>query len=211
LENAATVDLSERRRRISAQRDYEDQMRARAAQQAAEMLAAAETIAGHSYLKRKGFPDELGRVLNGTLLVPMRLGKNLVNLQRIDPDGSKKFLPGGLAKRAHLIMGQRRGVGAYWLCEGFATGLTLKVALGRLARRYDAVVVCFSAGNLSVVCGMFDGPRFVAADNDRSKAGELAAIKSNVPWVMPETVGDDFNDLHQREGIYAVCDLIRSL
>ena len=48
----------------------------------------------------------------------------------------------------------------------------------------------------------------VIADNDASKAGEEAAKKSGLPWSMPSEVGMDADDLRQKEGIRAVCELL---
>jgi putative DNA primase/helicase len=204
-------DAAELRRKMELDRRDMQRRQAEAAQEAARMFSIAETITGHPYLVRKGFPDQPGRALDGQLLIPMRLGKNLVSLQRITGDGEKKFLSGGIAKAAHLVMGHTGAQRALWFCEGFATALSLKAALARLSRRHDAIVICFSAGNIPIVASMFDGKRIIAADNDQSKAGEAAAIKTGLPWVMPPSIGDDFNDMHQKEGLYAVCDLIRSI
>ncbi|NSX33874.1 hypothetical protein HTK96_10915 [Brevundimonas vesicularis] len=35
-------------------------------------------------------------------------------------------------------------------------------------------------------------------------AGEFYALRSGRHWTMPKQMGDDFNDLHQREGLRAV-------
>ena len=55
---------------------------------------------------------------------------------------------------------------------------------------------------------MLTGAAFVIADNDVSKAGEKAAIRTGLPWRMSEVVGEDANDLHQRAGITALCSLV---
>ena len=52
------------------------------------------TTTHHEYLKRKGFPLLKGYVLDGDLLIPMRIDDKLVGLQQIKPDGTKKFLFG---------------------------------------------------------------------------------------------------------------------
>jgi len=42
-------------------------------------------------------------------------------------------------------------------------------------------------------------------------AGEFYARRSGRTWVMPPTLGDDFNDMHQREGLRAVALHIREI
>lgn len=162
----------------------------------------------HPYLARKGFPNEPALVdpTDGRLVVPMmnahRYGE-LLSVQRIAEDGTKKFLTGGTAKDAVFHLG--RGLTDV-LVEGYATGLSVRVALNAMYRR-ARVVVCFSAGNLASVARLYRG--FVVADNDESKAGEDAAKKSGLPFVMPPKVGMDANDWHQQEGLDALCELLR--
>lgn len=169
---------------------------------------AVEAIAAHPYLTLKGFPQESGLVANGDLLIPMwdsATYRELVGIQRIATDGSKKFLSGQRAKGAIHRFGNGRQREC-WLVEGYATGLSVREALKRLYRPAD-VVVCFSAGNLAHVASTGIGTH-VMADNDSSRAGEEAAIESGLPYAMPLEVGTDANDLHIRGGIEAVCELV---
>lgn len=119
------------------------------------------------------------------------------------PDGSKLFLKGGVAKDAVYHLG--RG-DADVLVEGFATGLSVRTAMDALYRSCR-VVVCFSAGNLASVARLYTRA-LVVADNDASQAGETAARKSGLRWVMPPAVGMDANDLHQKEGLPALKALL---
>lgn len=162
----------------------------------------------HPYLAAKGFPKECGLVdpLDGRLIVPMYDANRytrLLSVQRIAIDGSKLFLKGGVAKDAVYHLG--RG-DADVLVEGFATGLSVRTAMDALYRSCR-VVVCFSAGNLASVARLY-ARALVVADNDASQAGETAARKSGLRWVMPATVGMDANDLHQREGLPALKALL---
>src|SRR5205807_706613 len=94
------------------------------------------------------------------------------------------------------------------LCEGYATALSVRAALQSLYRD-DRVIVCFSAGNLARVAGLY-GPRaVVVADNDASGTGEAAARSTGLSWVMPAEVGQDANDLHLARGVAAIVDLVR--
>jgi hypothetical protein len=103
-------------------------------------------VLAHPYLVRKGLPTTAGLVHQGYLIVPMWVEKRLVNVQRISADGEKRFLTGGRAKDAVYRIG-REDAREVWLVEGYATGLSLHLALHAMFRD-AAVVVCFSAGNL---------------------------------------------------------------
>lgn len=174
----------------------------------AQMLMASATVGTHPYLARKGFPQEVGFVHEGRLVIPMRDvadDSRVLSAQLIDADGDKRFLPGGRAKGAVYRIGRGRP----WLCEGYATGLTLREALKRLPGP-NQMVVCFSAGNLESVASHFPGG-VVCADHDHSGAGESAAKRSGLPYVMPPDIGTDFNDLHQSQGLFAVINRLRGL
>lgn len=187
----------------------QDERKAReAAMVEATAIVARSVAKSHPYLTSKGFPLAVGLVdpSDGRLVIPMydatRYGY-LTSVQRITDDGDKKFLTGGRAKDAVFHLGRGN---SDVLVEGYATGLSVLAALRELYRK-ARVVVCFSASNLVGVARLYSG--FVVADNDASKTGEQAAVKSGLPWVMPKDLGDA-NDLHQREGIRAVCALLRS-
>jgi len=71
--------------------------------------------------------------------------------------------------------------------------------------------VCFSDSNMVHVAEQIKGPAFVVADNDKSLAGERAAVKTGLPWRMSDVLGEDANDLHHRAGLAALCKLILDL
>lgn len=168
-------------------------------------LLEESEIKQHEYLKRKGFKDAVGFVHpSGDLLIPMREFGNYTqvnSLQRIAPDGKKLFLPGGKAKNSVFIIGNQRAKEA-WLCEGYATGLTIDAAI-RDMRRMARVLVCFSAGNLVHVAKACRNA-FVFADHDTSGTGQEAAQSTGLPWVMSPVVGQDANDIHAFFGLRAV-------
>lgn len=180
---------------------------AEAATYLARQIIARSAFLPHPYLARKGFPTACGLVDpdDGRLIVPMYDAtdyKRLLTVQRIADDGSKLFLRGGTAKDAVHYLG--RGTEDV-LVEGYATGLSVRAAMAALYRDCR-VIVCFSAGNLAHVARLY--PRaLVVADNDASGAGELAARQSGLRYVMPAQTGDA-NDLHQREGLDALCALL---
>lgn len=178
------------------------------ARQKAQAMLQRAVIGPHPYLKAKGFPDEVGFVLDGELLIPMRdftAYRNVLSLQRIAENGAKLFLPGGRTKGAVFLLGTN--VRERWLCEGYATALSLRAAL-RYLHRDASIVVCFSASNLSFI-GRQIKRGFVMADNDDSRAGEIAARESGLPFVMPPIVGMDANDMHKADGLARLAKLIR--
>ena len=86
------------------------------------------------------------------------------------------------------------------LCEGYATALSIKAAMKGLKRRYT-LHVCFSAGNMKKVAANLPSG-FVVADNDASQTGQKTAEQIGWPTWMPDAVGMDANDTHQRDGLF---------
>lgn len=160
-----------------------------------------DAVPTHPYLIRKGLPNASCLVVDGQIIVPMWVDKRLVNVQRIATDGTKRFLPGGTAKGAFYRLGNPRAA-KQWLCEGYATALTVKLALDYL-HADAAVLVCFSAGNLKEV-----GGTHVMADGD--EAGRKGAEATGLPWVSAPD-GMDANDLMQRDGLHAVVALLQGV
>jgi len=209
----ARYDADARRRaRESARATFEAQRRA--SDIAFELIASA-TVATHPYLAAKGFPDLAGLISSdGQLLVPVRAVEDyeqVLTVQKIAPDGTKRFLGGSRAKGGVHLLGSPKS-GHTMLCEGYATGLTLHLAAKSLWP-FHCVVIAFSAGNLVTVAPHFPGA-IVCADNDLSGTGEKAARDTGLPWGMPPEVGD-FNDLYQRLGPVggraAVREIIRTI
>lgn len=201
-------------------------MKAMLAQERREAAEAAEKarelVTGcvfdvHPYLAAKGFPRERGLVhRDGRLVVPMRWFRNVNRLQSvqfIEPSGVKRYLPGGVATEAVFVFGAPEAPETY-LVEGLVTGLSVRAGLLAM-RRPARVMVCFSAGTMARVGPQLLGQCYVIADHDRpnpqtgQRAGEAAAIATGHRWVKPEREGDDANDLHQRDGMPALLDLLR--
>ena len=154
----------------------------------------------HQYLKDKGFPDEHGYVFikEGipSLVIPMRVKNSLVGVQLIDPDGNKKFLFGQRTSNAEFIFDNK---GPHIFCEGYATALSIRMALKNLKKRYT-IHVCFSAGNMLKVSDGMEG--HIVADNDESKTGENTAKRIGLPFWISEVIGEDFNDFQRRIGLF---------
>lgn len=204
--------LAERIEQAKRQRQAEQHQRQQAAAIEAQRLWAEAVPAdpGHPYLIRKGCQPHNLRQSGDVLLVPLYLGRQLVNLQRIYPDGAKRFLSGGRVKGCYSAIGRLEHGGHLYVCEGWATGATIHEETG------DAVACAMNAGNLREVGEHLqfnypDSPLIVAGDDDRQTegnpgrnaaawaAGDLGAYRLIFP-VWPEGAPPeltDFNDLRQ--------------
>jgi putative DNA primase/helicase len=221
-------------------RGAEADRQARQAQEAAtaaagRMVKAARTEV-HAYLARKGFPDELGLVLDHPedfvpggqtfdgmrhhigqmtgpfLIIPGRIGGQVVTVQLIDAEGDKLNMKAApMRGAAHRIATGRET----WVCEGIATALSVRAAL-RLLGRPATVLSAFSAANVAVVGEGLKGS-IIAADHDKpleqlhgKGTGEFYAARTGRTWVMPPELGD-FNDMHVSEGLRAVALCLREV
>lgn len=164
-----------RQRIEQARRQREAEQRRRWA--AAESWAACwwngarRAEAGHPYLVAKGVKPHGLRQRGGELLVPLFHAARLANLQRIAPDGSKRFLSGGRVTGCYSTLGQVEAGQPLYLCEGWATGATLHEHSGA------AVAVALNAGNLLAVGQHLrrrypDAVLIVAGDDDRQTEAE---------------------------------------
>lgn len=128
---------------------------------------------GHPYLAAKGLSmtgaHGLRVAADGTLVVPMLIRGAVVSVQKISPDGEKKFWFGAPTKGAYYVI-ERKGYTASLYCEGLATGATLYGAMPN-AR----VIVAFNAGNLPRVAELMPstGMAAVCADNDHGTESKI--------------------------------------
>lgn len=209
-DESVSREATKRVQSVAANADRESrEMAHRAAQKAAAILSECE-LAPHPYLDRKGFPDELVNVWNretdNVMVVPMRRGTELVGCQLIKEDGNKKFLYGQRSAGAEFVIGQR---GLHVLCEGFATALSAHRALRNLKTPY-VLHATFSAGNMKKVAESLP-VGIVLADNDASLTGERVAREIGWPYWMSDVVGEDFNDAHQRLGVFPLAMQLKAL
>ena len=216
------------RRKIARQIDIEKEKqsaRSRRAAKTAQKILDAAVSSTHPYLSGKGFPNEPALVVGSdviakiagdylvpdggqnAIVMPARRGSDLTSVQLIWEDGTKKFLSGGAIDGASCRIA--KGTAYTWLCEGLATGLSLRLALKGL-KRSDTVLCCFSAGNVAAVARSLAGQCFIVTDNDKPQdvlgglgAGEYFARSAGRPYLMPPEHGD-INDMHMRHGIFAV-------
>lgn len=161
----------------------------------------------HPYLLRKQVPPYGLRQKDQQLLVPLICQGRLLNLQRIAPDGGKRFLKGGRVQGCHALLGTLGAGARLYLCEGWATGATLHAATG------CPVACAMNAGNLLAAGRQLwqeypDCELVVAGDDDRltpGNPGRSAATDTAEalgcglvfpPWSGEEPLSlTDFNDL----------------
>ena len=152
----------------------------------------------HPYLQRKRVMTHcLRQSEDGLLIVPVYNDlSEMVGVQFIAPDGSKRFLRGSRMNGGHLIVGGMRK-GLIFIVEGFATGASVTEQTGMLT------YIAFSAGNLTSVARMVKERHpaeriIIIADNDTSGTGQMkareAAVTVGVEYVVIPTEGQDAND-----------------
>jgi putative DNA primase/helicase len=186
----ATEEISQKRE--------EETRHAEAAKKACYIWANARPATSHPYLTLKKIkPHSLKVGRDNTLIIPVINAKDeLVNLQFIGADGSKRFLSGGQKKGCFYRIGALTD-NSILIAEGFATAASLYEATGHFA------LVAFDAGNLEdtakVAISLY--PRasiIIMADNDRSFIGQdkarAAALAVGGKYVVCPIVGMDFND-----------------
>ena len=146
----------------------------------------------HPYLMRKQVGAYGIKQSGNLLLIPLiDTAGYLRNLQTIAPDGTKRFLRGGIKKGMFAPLGTLRGANHAYLCEGYATGASIYEA-------YQAPVICaLDAGNLlpvaqAIRAKCLDLPLILVADNDRATAQKTGvnigitkaqAVAESVPLV----------------------------
>lgn len=228
-------DLATERARVERERESE-----LAALSAAELWHRAERTGHSPYLERKQVEPEACRYLpDGSIVIPLLRydqprEQALRAVQRIYPHPrtdrrtgealpQKSFTKGFAKTGCALRLGDAAAASVILVCEGYATGLTLRMAVDRAYPVY----VALDAYNLAHVVPMLrslhpDARLLVCGDDDwlskdhegpnpgRRRAREAAR---RTPWcefvypVFPRQRGDkdtDFNDLHVLAGLDAV-------
>lgn len=159
-------------------------------------------VGGHPYLHSHGL--EMRGVYGvrvdekGWLVIPAFRNGKVSTLQRISPDGEKRFWPGASVKGATCKIGRVTSP-LIVVCEGFATGLAIYAAIPQ-----SLIVVAFNAGNLSKIT-IGDGLAVIAADNDSEtetrigsnpgvNAATAAAQVLQCGVAVPDVIADGVTD-----------------
>lgn len=233
MADAERLRLAAERAAAKLKADAERQAEAElAALDASDLWRRAGKFGESAYLARKGVVGESCRYLpNGELLVPLLRydlprEQALRAVQRIKPDGSKLFTKGFIKGGCAVRLGDVFTGSVVLVCEGYATGLTLRMATDRMF----GVYVALDAGNLQHVVPLVrqlhpECRILICADDDfrtkdyagkpdnvgRNKARAVAKTTERTEILYPifeaATRGPkdtDFNDLHGRQGLEAV-------
>lgn len=205
-------------RKAKAQREAETRAKQQqAAQDAINFWKAASSASpSHSYLVAKRLAPFGIRQSGAALLVPMLdKGLSLKNVQRIAPNGQKRFLSGGQVEGlfwAHAIYlaNGKPSSSPLVIGEGFATVAAIYEATGY------GVAAAMSARNLELVAKLLrqmfpKRPIIIAADNDRhlaentglrvarNAAESVGGILAIPPPSLSSALGVDFADLSRAE------------
>ncbi|WP_421290139.1 DUF927 domain-containing protein [Aeromonas veronii] len=225
LDHAAREQIHQQQQaRVEQEHKQAEQQRRKAARRATSISAGSKQGVS-PYLERKalsGWPMPLTqRVIAvgeltyqpGSLVVPLwdEAGE-LVNVQLINTEGDKRYLPGGQKAGAfHRIDGGELVA----VVEGYASGLSVQVATG-------ATVYCaMDAGNLQAVAQIArrqhpEARILLCGDNDegtegnpgKTKAEQAAAAVGGLVALPP--VAGDWNDYHQAHGLTKTQEAIMS-
>lgn len=164
----------------------------------------------HYYLIKKQIKPYGLKQSDKCLLVPVMDDQSKIcSLQKIFPDGKKRFLSGGRTKGCFFFIGETTNPDTIYACEGWATGSTIHEVTNK------PVVVAFNSGNLLSVTQTIkkkypDAKLVICADNDLAtekkqgnnpgrKAAEKAASVTGAEICL-SPVDSDFNDLYCSQG-----------
>lgn len=149
----------------------------------------------HPYARKKRIDVGSLKQQGDKLLIPMLDGQGkLWNLQRIAPDGSKRFLRGGRTDGLFCIIGHASTDARTWcIGEGYATMAAVHRASGH------PCIVAFSAKNMAAVARLWNAARpdlnfIICADDDADnpngnvglKAAEAAAAEIGAKLAVPQ-------------------------
>ena len=215
LRAAAEADARRIAERTAAQAEV-------AARAEVEWSSASPASAAHPYLRRKGVePYGLRVGANGALLVPMRdFDGKLWGLQRIAPDGTKRFAKDSRVAGLHLVLGDLAPGCVLLTAEGYASTATLHAGTGHPA------AVAFIKSNFAAIARTYAErhPGLRAAfcgDNDHHlphrdpplpnvgrEAAEAAARDVGGVAILPafedHQTASDWNDYATLHGLDAV-------
>lgn len=197
------VELTELKRKAEQAKKAAEIEREQRHQQAAIEVAeivkdAKPAPAEHDYLARKHIQPNGALVDSQNRLIVKIYDQNgnVANIQRISPDGTKRFLSGGKVKGCYSIIGDYSTTETLLIGEGWATMASL------YQHTRFCCVAALSASNLRAVAEYWhsrcpDKQIIVAGDNDFSGVGQQAAIEAAKAVMgkvlIPPSVGD-WND-----------------
>jgi putative DNA primase/helicase len=215
LSSSERAYIDKARQDVEAKRKIDNEKAASKARQQWQNAEPADHK--HPYLIKKGIQPYGIRQIDDDLIVPVFVEGEISSVQRITPTGDKRFLKGGQTRSGYYQIGKFGD--RIYIAEGFATGASIHEATG------EGVAVAYNAGNLKPVAQALressdkriviagDDDRFTNGNPGRSKAEEVLAHVENTSCRFPvfenaEGQPTDFNDLHCREGLHAVREVL---
>ena len=195
------AELLEKIREYKRHRDADMEiLRNDAAVEARRIWQSAVKSIDHRYLERKKIHPYGARQLINLLLVPMYFKGKLVNVQKIFPNGKKRFMKGARVTGCYLPLGDLTD--HIHICEGYATGCSLHDQL-------PTVCVAFNTGNLKPVAlairKKYPAAKImIACDNDVEterktgvnpglEKGRAAAAAVGGDFIYPDFSDEDFD------------------
>jgi phage/plasmid primase-like uncharacterized protein len=133
----------------------------------------------------------------------------LINVELIDPEGHKSTLPGEGTRTGGFVMlgADTNHPEKLVIVEGVATGLTILEATGLCV---FCALSCTNIGNVAKAvktqwpnAELVIGADLCKGSNEANPAAVKAALEVSGLLALPEAA-NDFNDLHQQEGLDAV-------
>mgnify|MGYP003634456998 CR=1 FL=1 len=159
-------------------KDAETKKQAEAAASRAQKIWERLDLTGSTdYLARKQVALNGARIMGDSVVVPLRNGPEIMGLQFIKPDGEKRFNKNIAKDGAYFSIAKAKDdLSNIVICEGFATGGSLRAATGW------PIIVAFDAGNLlpvaTAIRKKYPAARIIiAADNDQWTATGTNAPK----------------------------------
>ena len=201
-----------RKRRDQEIKAEQDRVAAEAAALYMSLPIASEA---YPYLQRKGVKnhndllryDEVGDYLGPYIALPLyNINGAIRSLERIYPDGKKRFSHGGEKKGCYCVIGDLKDKA--FLCEGYATGASIYEATG------IPVVIAFDCHNLKPVAdALGERVRLICvADNDAKENGTNpgwdCAKETGLYTVLIPEEGKDANDFAAEHGLEALRNLL---
>jgi putative DNA primase/helicase len=85
----------------------------------------------HPYLLKKSIPPLYIKQIGSDLVIGLSdESGEIVNIQYINSNGRKLFLKGGRVSGCYALTGRLQAIGKLYVCEGWATGITLHLETG---------------------------------------------------------------------------------
>lgn len=224
LSDTERKQIQETKRAIGEQKE---KGYAKAAQAVQKLFDAADEVEMHPYLEKKAVKAFGLKSEGESLLIPLRDAAGVLwSLQRILPNGDKRFHPGGKINGCFHWLGNPDDANWLLLAEGYATAASIHEATGM------PVAAAMNCGNMlpvgkAIVARWPNAKILICADDDKATEAKIgknpgiaaareavkelnkgqAAGSKRARYVAPEGkegYGSDFNDLAVSSGLDTV-------